>query len=170
MFPLPLVSETKAIAAGIGLGKYPPAEPGALGSEPLEAAVGVADAAPILLGPPEGGRSPPQIHLIQAAVFLLLISDVLPYHRFVSSYGRDEVPSGPEMLPHEAALPLPIDPRQMDRTLTLDKPDHLRNRIFWGNRDHHVDVIRHEVTLLDPAFLLQRQLAITSQRYCPSSL
>ena len=27
-------------------GKYPPAEPGALGSEPLEAAVGVADAAP----------------------------------------------------------------------------------------------------------------------------
>src|ERR1019366_5683201 len=30
--------------------KYPPAEPGALGSGPLEAAVGVADAAPILLG------------------------------------------------------------------------------------------------------------------------
>jgi hypothetical protein len=29
-------------------GKYPPAEPGALGSGPLEAAVGVADAAPIL--------------------------------------------------------------------------------------------------------------------------
>jgi hypothetical protein len=28
--------------------KYPPAEPGALGSGPLEAAVGVADAAPIL--------------------------------------------------------------------------------------------------------------------------
>jgi hypothetical protein len=31
-----------------GLSKYPPAEPGALGSGPLEAAVGVADAAPVL--------------------------------------------------------------------------------------------------------------------------
>jgi hypothetical protein len=30
-----------------GQGKYPPAEPGALGIEPLEAAGGVADAAPI---------------------------------------------------------------------------------------------------------------------------
>src|SRR6202166_1330887 len=86
-----------------GTGKYPPAEPGALGSEPLEAAVGVADAAPIF-GPPEGGRLTPQIHLIQAVVLLLLIPDVLPYHRFVSTYGRDEVRSGPEELPHQIPL------------------------------------------------------------------
>jgi hypothetical protein len=31
---------------GIGTGKYPPAEPGALGFGPLKAAVGVADATP----------------------------------------------------------------------------------------------------------------------------
>ena len=31
------------------------------------------------------------------------------------------------------------------------------------------DVIRHEVTLFDLAFLLQREVANTSQRYCPSS-
>jgi hypothetical protein len=35
-------------------GKYPPAEPGALGIGPLEAAIGVADAAPFI-GPPKGG-------------------------------------------------------------------------------------------------------------------
>ena len=46
----------------------------------------------------------------------------------------------------------------MDRTLALDKPDHLRDRIFRWNRDHHVNVIRHQMTFLDSAFLLQRQL------------
>jgi hypothetical protein len=34
----------------IWLSKYPPAEPGALGCEPLEAAVGAADAAPDRVG------------------------------------------------------------------------------------------------------------------------
>src|SRR5258708_31832534 len=28
-------------------------------------------------------------HLIQAIILLLLLFDVLPYHRFVSTYGRD---------------------------------------------------------------------------------
>jgi DNA-binding transcriptional ArsR family regulator len=37
------------------LSKYPPAEPGALGIGPLEAAIGVADAAPFI-GPPKGGN------------------------------------------------------------------------------------------------------------------
>ena len=96
--------------------KYPPAEPGALGIGPLEAAVGVADATPNSL-PPEGGRLTPQIHLLQAAVLLLLISDVLPYHRFVSTYGRDEVPSCPEMLPYKIALLLSVYTGQMDRAL-----------------------------------------------------
>ena len=47
----------------------------------------------------------------------------------------------------------------MDRTLALDKSDHLRDRIFWWNRNHHVNVIQHEMAFLDSAFLLQRQLA-----------
>jgi hypothetical protein len=47
---------------------------------------------------------------------------------------------------------------QMDRTLALDKPDHLRDRVFRRNRDHHVNVIRHEMAFLDLALLLQRQL------------
>ena len=79
--------------------------------------------------------------------------------RFVPTYGRDEVASGPEMLTHEIALPLPVDLSQMDCALALDKADHLRNRVLRWDRDHHVNMIRHEVTLFDPALLLQGQLA-----------
>src|SRR6202521_6218245 len=96
---------------------------------------------------------------MQAAVLLFLLFDVLPYPRFVSTDGRDEVPSGPEVLAHEIALLLPVHPGQMDRAFTLDVPDHLRDRIFRWNRDHHVNVIRHEMAFFNLAFLLQRQLA-----------
>src|SRR5437588_1443862 len=83
---------------------------------------------------------------------------ILPYHRFVPTYGRDEVPSRPKMLPYKIAFLLAVYSGQMDRTFTLDEPDHLRNRIFWRNRNHHVNVIR-QMTFFDPAFLLLCQLA-----------
>src|SRR6266851_2099908 len=118
--------------------KYPPAEPGALGIGPLEAA--------------------PQIHLVQAVVFSLLISDVLPYHRFVSTYGRDEVSSCPEVLPHKISLLLSVYTGQMDRALALDETDHLRNRIFRWDGNRHVNVVGHQVPLFDPTLLLLRQL------------
>src|SRR5260370_14696866 len=47
----------------------------------------------------------------------------------------------------------------MDGTLTLDKTYHLRDRVFWWNRNHHVNVIQHEMAFFNSAFLLQRQLA-----------
>src|SRR6202790_220925 len=47
----------------------------------------------------------------------------------------------------------------MDRTLALDKPNHLRDRVCRWNRDHHVNVIRHQMAFFNLAFLLQRQLA-----------
>src|SRR5258705_8497774 len=50
-------------------------------------------------------------------------------------------------------------PVQISGTSSLDKSDHLRDRIFWWNRDHHVNVIQHEMAFFDSAFLLQRQLA-----------
>jgi hypothetical protein len=57
--------------AEVSKGKYPPAEPGALGIGPLEAAVGVADAAPVLMGGLKMAGQSPRIQLIEAAVFLL---------------------------------------------------------------------------------------------------
>jgi hypothetical protein len=85
---------------------------------PLKAAVGVADAAAVVW-PPEGG---PHVELIQADILLFLLFDVFPDHRFVSPYGRDEIPPCPEVLPYEVALPLPVDPGRVDRTLPLMKP------------------------------------------------
>ena len=81
----------------LGARKYPPAKPGALGCEPLEAAVGVADAAPDRSGPPEGGSSAPQIHLLQALVLLFLLLDVLAYYLCVPSYCGYEVSPRPEV-------------------------------------------------------------------------
>src|SRR5258708_14821424 len=58
---------------------HPPAEPGALVVRSLEAAVGDASTTPLIGA---------------ARRRLLLFPDVLPYHRFVSSYGQDEVSLG----------------------------------------------------------------------------
>ena len=67
--------------------KYPPAEPGALDCEPLKAAGGVANAAPFPFGHLVGGRSSPQVQLIQALVLLLLVPNVLADHRLVPTHG-----------------------------------------------------------------------------------
>jgi len=47
----------------------------------------------------------------------------------------------------------------MDGAFALDVPDHLRNRVFWRYRYHHVNMIGHQMALLDPALLLHRQSA-----------
>ena len=45
--------------------------------------------------------------------------------RFVPAYRRYPVPACPEMLSQKLPFPLAAHPRQMDRTLPLDKPIHL---------------------------------------------
>lgn len=47
----------------------------------------------------------------------------------------------------------------MDRTLTFDVSNHLRNSVFRRNCDHHMHVIGQQMPLFDPAFLLNRQLS-----------
>jgi hypothetical protein len=46
----------------------------------------------------------------------------------------------------------------VDGALSLDETNHLRHRIFPRDRDQHVHVIRLQMALLDPAFLLRSQL------------
>src|SRR5262249_41131775 len=108
--------------------------------------------------PPEGGASAPKVELVQAGILLLLVADVFPYGGFVSSNGRDEIASGPKMLPHEIAFSFSIDARQVGCALVLFEPDHLRHRILRWDRNHHVHMIRHQMAFLDPTFLLPRQL------------
>src|SRR5262249_4631614 len=60
---------------------------------------------------------------------------------------------------HKVALPLSVRTGQVHCTLAFDKTGHLGDRILWRDRDHHMHMIWHEVTLFDPAFLLQGQFA-----------
>ena len=62
------------------------------------------------------------------------------------------------MLSHEIPLPLSVDAGQMDGTLPLDEPDHLRYRILRRYRDQYVHVVGHQVPFQNPALLLLRQL------------
>jgi hypothetical protein len=57
---------------------------------------------------------------------------------------------------HKVPLPLSIHSRQMDRDPSLDKPDHLRNRVL--RRDQHVHTVRQQMPFLNPALILKRQL------------
>ena len=64
----------------------------------------------------------------------------------------------PKLLPHKA-LPSPCpDPRNVDRSFPLHKPHHLRRRILRRYRDQHVDVIGHQMPLVDFAFPLPGQV------------
>src|SRR5215468_9157217 len=78
----------------------------------------------------KGGQSAPQVELLQPSVFLFLLLDVFPDHLLVTSDRGYKVPSGPEVLPYEVPLLFPVYPGQVDRTLALDEPDHLRHRVF----------------------------------------
>ena len=108
-------------------GKYPPAEPGALSMEPLEAAGGSLTR-PQLVRPPKGGEHNP------------LAQKLSPVKKTQS---------------REIVLPLPVGPRQVDRTLALYETTTGEIAYFGGIETiMYVDVIQHDVALIDPAFLL----------------
>ena len=71
------------------------------------------------------------------------------------------------MLAHVIPLTALINPGNVDRTLALDEADHLRHRIFWRYRNHHVHMIRHQVPFLDHTFLLPRQPAKNIAQFLP---
>jgi hypothetical protein len=95
--------------------------------------------------------------LIDSTILSLLVPNVLPDHLFVPAHCRYEVPPRPEVLPHVVPLLFRIHPGDVDRTLPLDVSDDLRHRMLRGDRNHHVHVIRQQMTFLDPALFLLRQ-------------
>ena len=85
------------------------------------------------LAPPKGGRSSEQSQLVRPLVFLLLVLDVLADHLFVPTYGRDEVATRPEVLPHKVAAPFAVVARDVNRALPLDVTHHLWARAAVSN-------------------------------------
>jgi len=96
--------------------------------------------------------------LLQLLVFTFLVLDVFPDDRFVSTYGRDEIPARPEALSDEPALSFAVNSRKMDRALAFDVPNHLTDRIFRRYRQQHVNVVGHQMPFFDAAFSLLGQL------------
>ena len=131
---------------------------------------GVANAAPRFLGHLKVAGSIPQLQLFESLVLLFLIADVLANRRLVSAHRGNEVPPRPEVLADEVPLPLAVHPRQVDRTLPLDETDHLLHRILRRNRNQHVDVIGHQMPLLNPALLLRGQFSEHLAQMAPQLL
>jgi hypothetical protein len=62
------------------------------------------------------------LKLVKALVLLLLPSDVLPDHAFVSTHGRHKASALSEVLADEIPLPLAERPRDVYCALPLDVP------------------------------------------------
>jgi hypothetical protein len=96
--------------------------------------------------------------LVQTLVLLFLVADIVPYHLFIPPDRRYKIPARPETLTDKIPPVLAIHPRQMDGALSLDEANHLRNGVLWRDRDQHVNMIGHQMPLLDPALLLLGKL------------
>src|SRR5258707_3131086 len=116
--------------------------------EPLKAALTGALTRPRSLSHLKVAPLLPKLELIQSLVLFLLVADVLSDHRLVSTHRGYKISPGPEALPDEVALPLPVHPRQMNRALPLDVTDDLRDRVLGRDRNHHVHVIGHQMPFL----------------------
>ena len=87
---------------------------------------------PRSLGPPEGGSSAPQIHLLQTLVFLFLLLDVLAYYLGVSSYCGYEISPRPEVLAYEVSLLLPYTRAKWIALFPLINPITCDTACFGG--------------------------------------
>jgi hypothetical protein len=70
--------------------------------------------------------------LIQAFVRLLLVLDVLPYGRFVSAYGRDQVPLAQKFCPTKLRFLSPYVGAKWIALLPLMKPTTCETAYFGG--------------------------------------
>ena len=78
---------------------YPPAEPGALFSVSRSKRLEGTLTRPRLIAPPDGGRSAPEVQLIQPLIFLFLALDVVPDRRFVSPAVETKYPRAQKCCP-----------------------------------------------------------------------
>jgi hypothetical protein len=74
-----------------------------------------------------------QSQLVNSLVFLLLRSYVLSDRIFISTNGGYMITPGPELLARKIASLAKVIASDMNRAFTLNKSNHLRNRVFGWN-------------------------------------
>lgn len=79
--------------------------------------------------------------MLEAAILGFLVPDVFADHGLIAAERGHEVSTRPDVLTEKVALALAVDPRDVDRALSLDVANDLRNRVFWRYRDEHVNMI-----------------------------
>ena len=63
------------------------------------------------------------------------------------------------MLPYEVSVALAIHSRQVDCALAFDIPHDLTDRVLGRDRQHHVNMVGHQMPFLNPALSLFRKIA-----------
>src|SRR6202042_1957201 len=101
-------------------------------------------------------RASNRLKLSAVAIRDLLLADVLADLLQFEPDRRNGIPARPEMLAREIPL-LAIQPRNGNRTLPLEKPDHGGHRMLGRNGDAHVHMIWHQMPFENLAFLLPRR-------------
>ena len=66
----------------------------------------------MIIGRRMGGRSLPQVQLIEPLIFLLLVANVGPSHLFITAHRGHKIASRPKMLPDKVLPTLTRDSRQ----------------------------------------------------------
>jgi hypothetical protein len=96
--------------------------------------------------------------LSAVSIRFFLFADVLADLLQLEPDGGYGVSTGPEMLmlPREVPL-LAAHSGYGDRALPFEKPDHRSHRVLGGNRDTHMHVIRHQMTIENLALFLPGQ-------------
>jgi len=91
--------------------------------------------------------------LSAVSIRFFLFADVLADLLQLEPDGGYGVSTGPEMLAREISL-FATHSGYGDRALPFRKPDHRGDRMLGRNRDAHMDVVRHQMSIQNLAFFL----------------
>jgi hypothetical protein len=90
-----------------------------------------------------------QTRLVEFLVVLFLTANVLADRTLIDPHGGQEIPPRPEVVTFEVPIPTHESAGRPNRTLAFDVSDHVRNSMLWWNSDHHMHVVRAQMTFQD---------------------
>ena len=96
------------------------------------------------------------LKLSAGSIRFFLFADVLANLLQLEPDRGHGVTTGPEVLSREVSL-LAAQSGYGDSALPFQKPDHRSHRVLGGNRDTHMDVVRHQMSIQNLALFLPGQ-------------